>query len=93
MATVYALVHLRFILALRFRNALAAVTGKVGRTETLGVSVMEFQGGKDQPNRCNREKKPERNHPRNDDYVGVVDVNVESAWQHAEPKNEGDYGE
>ena len=51
---------------------------------------MEFQGGKDQPNGCDREKKPERNQPRNDDYVCVVDVNVQSAWQDAEPNDEGD---
>jgi hypothetical protein len=62
-------------------------------TETLWASVMEFQGDKDQPNDCNREKKPERNHPRKDDYVGVVDVNVQSAWQDTEPNDEGDYGE
>jgi hypothetical protein len=54
---------------------------------------MEFQGGKDQPNGCNRQKKPERNHRRYDNYVGAVGVNVQSAWQDTEPNEEGDYGE
>jgi hypothetical protein len=52
-------------LASQTQRLVNGVTGKVGnKTATLGASVMEFQGGKDQPNGCNREKKPEHNHAR-----------------------------